>query len=183
MTPVDERKIYSGKLTGTLLVFIGIVALGCGTAISFVAADPLPAFVLMGLPASLLGLIALLAGLATLASRIEIGRGCLRVAVPQWRGCPLPPVRRISLQWDAIKAVRHRTEVYHLLPGKGLPFPVEAYAIDSENDRIIFAGKAIPHLAQALSDIALRSGRPVQEEPPVQASIIGSFLKGPPRWW
>jgi hypothetical protein len=182
MIPVDERKIYSGKLTGALLVFIGVVALGCGIAISFVAADPLPAFVLMGLPASLLGLIALLAGVATLASRIEISRGCLSVAAPQWRGCPMPPVRRISLQWDAIKAVRHRTEVYHLLPGKGLPFLVEAYAIDSENERVVFAGKSVPHLAQALSEIALRSGRPVQKEPSVQASIIGSFLKGPPRW-
>ncbi|MGB8718303.1 MAG: hypothetical protein WCD46_03265 [Desulfobacterales bacterium] len=182
MTSVDERKIYSGKLMGAILLFIGVVALGCGTAISFVAADPLPAFALMGLPASSLGLIALLAGVATLAARIEISRGCLSVAAPQWRGCPMPPVKKISLRWDAIKAVRHRTEIYHLLPGKGLAFPVEAYAIDSENESVIFAGKSVPHLAQALSDIALRSGRPIQEEAPVQASILGSLLKGPPRW-
>jgi hypothetical protein len=182
MTPVDERKIYSAKATGALLVVIGVVALGCGTAISFVSEDPLPAFFLMALPASFLGLIALLSGVASLATRIEISPGCLGVAAPQWRGCPLPPVRRINLQWNGIKAVRHRTEVYHLLPGEGCPFPVEAFAIDSESERVIFAGKSVPHLAQALSDIALRSGCPVQEEPPVQASILGSLVNGPPSW-
>lgn len=182
MAPVDESEIYSGKLTGALLVIIGVLAVGCGTAAWFAAADPLLAFVLMGLPASLLGFIALLAGVAGLAARIEISHGSLNVAAPQWRGCPLPPVRKLRVQWNAIKAVRHRTEVYHLLPGKGLPFPVDAYAIDTENERVIFAGKSVPHLAQALREIALRSGRPVQEEPPVQASIFGSFVNGPPRW-
>lgn len=126
--------------------------------------------------------MALLAGIAAVAARIEISNRCLRVAAPQWRGCPLPPVRKIQIEWDAITAVRHRIEVYHLLPGRGLPFPVDAYAIDIKDDRLIFAGKSIPHLAQAVRDIALRSGRPIQEEPPVQADVVGSLLKGPPRW-
>ena len=182
MTPVDASKIYRGKTTGALFVLIGVLTLGLGAAVVFVAADRLLAFVLMGLPASLLGFIELFAGVATLTTRIEIRPAGLRAAAPQWRGCPLPPVKRVSLQWNAITAVRHRTEVYHLLPGKGLPFPVDAYAIDTENEKVIFAGKSVPHLAQAIGDIAFRSGRPVQEEPPVQASIIGSFLKGPPRW-
>ena len=182
MAPVDETKTYGGKLTGALLVLIGVWVIGCGTALLFVAADPLPAFVLVSLPAWFLGAIALLGGIAGLAARIEIRRGCLRVAAPQWRGCPLPPVRRVSLPWDAIKAVRHRTEVYHLLPGRGLPFPVDAYAIDTENERVVFAGRSVAHLARAVSDIASRSGRPVQEEPPVQANIFRSFANGPPRW-
>lgn len=182
MAPVDETKTYGGKRAGALLVAIGAWAIGCGTALLFVAADPLPAFVLVSLPAWFLGAIALLGGIAGLAARIEISRGCLRVAAPQWRGCPLPPVRRVSFPWDAIKAVRHRTEVYHLLPGRGLPFPVDAYAIDTENERVVFAGRSITRLAAAVSDIASRSGRPVQEEPPVQANLFRSFAKGPPCW-
>ncbi|MFZ2039409.1 MAG: hypothetical protein WAV08_01860 [Desulfobacterales bacterium] len=91
---------------GAILLSIGVVALGCGTAISFVAADPLPAFALMGLPASSLGLIALLAGVATLAACIEISRGCLSVAAPQCRGCPLPPVRKHLPLWGKLQAKR-----------------------------------------------------------------------------
>lgn len=149
---------------------------------AFVATDPLLACLLMGFPASFLGLMALLAGIAAVAARIEVSDRWLRVAAPQWRGCPLPPVRLIQIEWEAITAVRHRVEVYHLLPGRGLPFPVDAYAIDFKNDRLIFAGKSIPHLAQAVSDIAVRSGRPIQEAPPVRADVVGSLLKGPPHW-
>jgi hypothetical protein len=62
MTLIDERKIYNGKTTGALFVFIGVLTVGFGTAVVFVSADRLLAYVLMGLPASLLGLIELLLG-------------------------------------------------------------------------------------------------------------------------
>lgn len=182
MAPVEDRKIYSGKLPGALMVSIGALALGCGIAVSFVATDPLLAILLMGLPSSVLGCLALLAGIAALSARVEISRAYLSVAAPHWRGCPLPPVRKVRMRWDAITALRHRSELYHLLPGQGLPFPVDAYAIETDEGRVIFAGKSIPRFDEALGHIALRSGRSVQEEPPVQASILGSFLKGAPRW-
>jgi hypothetical protein len=183
MAPIDERKIYSGRGRSVLLVMIGALAIGCGTALWFVAADRLLALVLMGLPAGFLGVIALLAGISGLKARIEIHHGALTLAAPQWRGCPLPPVRKHQFSWDEIRALRHRTEVYHLLPGRGLPFPVDVYAIDTACSRVIVGGKSIPQMAQAIRDIALRSGRAILEDSPVQAGILGSLINGPPAWF
>jgi hypothetical protein len=161
---------------------IGALAVGCGTALGFVATDRLPALVLMGLPAWFLGTIALLAGISGLKARIEIHHGALTLAAPQWRGCPLLPVRTLHVRWDEIRALRHRTEVYHLFPGRGLPFPVDVYAIDTLGSRVIMGGKSIPQMAQAIRDIARRSGRAIQEDSSVQAAILGSLINGPPPW-
>ena len=118
MTLADKTKVSGGRWTGVICLRSASRRSGCGTTVAFVATDPLLACLLMGFPASFLGLMALLAGIAAVAARIEISNRCLRVAAPQWRGCPLPPVRKIQIEWDrGGRAVRHRIEVYHLLQG------------------------------------------------------------------
>jgi hypothetical protein len=180
--PTSKGNVYSGKFAGAAILFIGIMAFICGAAISSVSKDPWLAAFLMGLPACVLGSIAMLSGIASLSTRIEIGTDLLMLAAPRWRGCPLPPVTKMNVRWDSIKTLRHRKEVYHLLPGKGLPMPVDAYVIDIENKKFVFVGKAIPHLTRAFNEIEALSGHPLREEPSVQAGIIKSFMKGPPCW-
>ena len=163
-------------------MFLGLLSTAAGIAMLFVASDRLMAFIFIVLPCLALGCIELLSGYATFATRIEIGNHVLNISAPAWRGCPLPPVRKSNISWDEVQAVRHRTEMYHLLPGGGLPFPVEAFAIETKNDRVVLVGKSVPGIVKALGEIAHRSDCPVMEEKQVQASILGSFLKGSPLW-
>jgi len=182
MTPYDDERIYGAKPTGLILMLLGILTIGIGIAVTVIANDTLLAYLLMGLPTLLLGLIELLTGFATFAARIEISRNGLTIAAPAWRACPLPPVRRFRLRWDEIRAVRHRAEIYHLLPGEGLPFPVDVYAIDTEKGRIVLGGKSLRGLAEAMREIAVRSGGGMRAEEPVRAGIFRSLAKGPPAW-
>ncbi len=182
MTSLDDKKIYGGKATGIILMLLGLFTIGIGITVIFVAKDTLLAFILMGLPTLLFGVFELLTGFASFATRMEISHDALSIAAPAWRACPMPPVRKFRLQWDEIHAVRYRTEMYHLLPGEGLPFPVEVYAIDTAKGRILLGGKSLRVLAEAIREIALRSGRGVQEEQQVSAKMFRSLLKGPPVW-
>jgi hypothetical protein len=173
---------YSGRITGIVIIFLGISSIGVGIAMLFVASDRLVAFIFIGLPCLSLGCIELLSGYATFTTRIEVGKHALNISAPAWRGCPLPPVRSSNVSWDKVMSVRHRTEMYHLLPGGGLPFPVEAFIIETEKNKVVLAGKSVPGIMKAIGEIAHRSDCPITEEKQVQASIFGSFLKGPPLW-
>ena len=179
---MDGETTYSGRITGFVIMFLGLSSIAVGIAMLFVASDRLIAFIFIVLPCLALGCIELLSGYATFATRIEIGNYALNISVPAWRACPLPPVRKLTISWNEVKAVRHRTEMYHLLPGRVLPFPVEAFTIETEKDRVVLAGKSVPGIVKAIGEIAHRSDCPVMEEKQVQASILGSFLKGPPLW-
>jgi hypothetical protein len=179
---MDGETTYSGRITGIVIMFLGLSSIAAGVAMLFVASDRLMAYIFIGLPCLSLGCIELLSGYATFATRIEIGNHALNISAPAWRGCPWPPVRKSNVSWDEVQAVRHRTEMYHLLPGGGLPFPVEAFAIETEKDRVVLAGKSVPGIMRAIGEIAHRLDCPVVEEKQVQASIFGSFLKGPPLW-
>lgn len=182
MTPYDDEKVYGAKPTGVILVLLGILTIGIGTGVTVIASDTLLAFLLMGMPTLFLGLIELLTGFATFAARIEMSRNDLTIAAPAWRACPLPPVRRFRLRWDEIRAVRQRAEIYHLLPGGGLPFPVDVYAVDTEKGRIVLGGKSLRGLAEAMREIAARSGGGMRAEEPVRAGLFRSFVQGPPAW-
>jgi hypothetical protein len=179
---MDGKNTYSGRITGLVIMFLGLSSIAVGIAMLFVASDRLMAFIFIGLPCLALACIELLSGYATFATRIEIGNHALIISAPTWRGCPLPPVRKSTISWDEVQAVRHRTEMFHLLPGGGLPFPVEAFAIETEKNRVVLAGKSVPGIVKAIGEIAHRSDCPVMEEKQVQAGILGSFLKGPPLW-
>jgi hypothetical protein len=63
----------------------------------------------------------LLHGVAAASTRIEIDESGLRLAMPGWRGFPpAPPVRKASVSWDEVLAVRNRTELYHVAIAKVL---------------------------------------------------------------
>jgi hypothetical protein len=175
-------ELYSGRLAGTAFLFIGIAAIGSGLALVLVAAAPLLALALVGLPACAMGSIAVLSGAASFSTRIEIARDALVLEVPQWRGCPLPPVAHRRIRWNEITALRHRMEIYCLLPGGGLPMPVDCYAIETMNERLVLAGKSVPHLATAMRAISAKSGQPLRENPPAPTGIFASLMKGPPAW-
>jgi hypothetical protein len=179
---MDKKKVYSGRIRGVVLISLGLFSLSAGIIVLLMATDFLPALLLMGLPVLLLGFVELLAGMATFATRLEMCHESLRVIAPQWRACPMPPVTRLRVPWTEVRALRHRKEVYHLLPGKSLPFAVDAYAIDTEKGRAVLGGKPMPHLASALREVALRAGLSLQEELPVEGSLFEVFFKGPVGW-
>ncbi|NJD06610.1 MAG: hypothetical protein FIA97_08950 [Methylococcaceae bacterium] len=182
MRLADGDKIYSGKIGGAAIMLVGLLSLGISILLPFAVGDPLLGVVLMGLPLLLLGGFELVSGFASFATRIEIHQETLVLSAPAWRGCPLPPVRKLSPRWEEVQAVRYRAEIYHLLPGGGLPFPVTTYAIETQKGRMILGGKLVPGLAEAMAEIAHRSGCSVSEERPVTAGILRVLFKGPPSW-
>lgn len=177
-----EEKTYSGRVRGAVLIALGVFSLCMGAAILFLVTDVLLAFALMGLPMFVLGFVELLAGMATFATRLELGRDGLRVNTPQWRATPVPPMTRLDVSWKEIKAVRRRTEVYYVLLGVALPFAVDVYAIETEKGRAVLAGKPIPRVPSAVHEVASRAGLSVQEEALVEASLLRVLLRGPPDW-
>ncbi len=173
---------HSGRLAGTAFLFIGTASLGCGASLVFISTERLLALLLVGAPACITGTIALLSGAAGLATRIELSRDTLALSVPTWRGCPLPPIVHRRIPWNKVTKLRHRKEIYHLLPGQGLPMEVDCYAIETTDERVVLAGRFIPRLASTMRAISDRSGQPLQEDPPTPAGIWASLMKGPPAW-
>lgn len=179
---MGEEKTYSGRFRGGVLSLLGLFSLCMGVAILFLVVDVLLAFVLMGLPLFVLGFVELLAGITTFATRVELGHEGLRVVAPRWRATPLPPMTRLDVSWRQVEAVRRRTEVYFLLPGRALPFAVDVYAVETEKGRAILGGKPVPRLSSAMQEVASRAGLSVQEEPLVEASLSKVIFKGPLDW-
>ncbi|MBI4773154.1 MAG: hypothetical protein HY788_03055 [Deltaproteobacteria bacterium] len=180
----DEIFIYKAMASGLILFVLGLFSVILATLVLFVAKSPWPAFLLMSLPLALVGLTALLNGIAAIGTRIDIMPTGLNAIIPRWRACPLPPFHRFHLGWDEVRAVRHRKEIYHIFLASPsiAPFPVDVYAIETEGRRIVVGGRTIPRLAEAVHLIADRSGLAVVEEKEVEASLIRTLFKGAPGW-
>jgi hypothetical protein len=178
------KQIYRNRLVGAIFIPFGLVMLLFAASLPFLLKSPVLGFVLMGVPMIFGAVIMLLHGLAAAYTRIEIAENGLTLAVPGWRGFPVPPARKASLSWDEVLAVRHRMELYGvtILPyAFEMPFPVEVFAIDTTRGRFILGGK-IGWLAQAMGEIALHAGHPVRSEGDVQAWLFSSLLHGAPEW-
>ena len=182
---MPSTAIYSSRCTAAFLIPLGLSSLALGAAVPFLLEDPVFAFILMGIPLLICAVIALLHGFSAAFSRIEISERQLKLAAPSWRGFPVPPVRKAVLNWNDVRAVRHRVELYHVaIPPFALnvPFPVDVYALETAQERFILGGKSIPRLADAIADIAVRSRLPVRREGEVRSSLLKALLKGTPEW-
>jgi hypothetical protein len=188
--PIEEstlatKHIYTGRISAAFLLPLGLGMLCLAAALPFVLESPLVGFVLMGLPMIAVGFVALLHGFAAAFTRIEITGDKLKLAGPAWRGFPVPPLRRATVGWSDVLAVRHRIEIYRvpILPFvAAMPFLVDVYAIDTSRERFILGGRSVPRLSGAVAEIAARSGCSVQSEPEVRAKLIGTLLRGAPPW-
>ena len=180
----DEIFIYKAMASGLILLVLGLISVILATLVLFVAKSPWPAFLLMSLPLALVGLTALLNGIAAIGTRINVMPTGLNAIIPRWRACPLPPFHRFHIGWDEVRAVRHRKEIYHIFLASPLiaPFPVDVYAIETEQRRIVVGGRTIPHLAQAMQRIADRSGLEIVEEKEVEARLLKTLIIGAPTW-
>ena len=179
------KHIYSSRIAAAFLIPLGLATICLAAALPFVLQSPILGFVLMGLPLIFAGFVALLHGFAAAFTRIEITEDELKLTVPGWRGFPVPPLRRASLGWSEVLAVRHRTEIYRvaILPFVlAVPFPVDVYAIDTSRERFILGGRSVTRLAGVAAEISGRSGRPLQSEREVWAGLVNTLLRGAPPW-
>jgi hypothetical protein len=179
------KHIYRSRVPAVFLIPLGVFMLCLSAALPFELQDPILGFILMGLPLIFTGSVALLHGCAAAVTRIEITEHELKLSVPGWRGFPVPPLRRASLGWSEVLAVRHRTEIYRvaILPfALDMPFPVDVFAIDTSRERFILGGRSVRRLTEAIAEIAARSGRPLQSEQKVWAGLVGTLLRGAPPW-
>ncbi|MCU0573438.1 MAG: hypothetical protein MUC41_10630 [Syntrophobacteraceae bacterium] len=151
-----------------------------GAAVLFFAHAPFLAFILMSLPAIFSGVVALLHGIAVLSTRIVISGSQISLVVPEWRGFPVLPVRRVSVKWDEFLAIRHRKEVYRLFAA--FSFPVEIFALDTSRGRIVLAERSLPGIRQILTQVIGRTGLVIQEEGEVTVGLFQVLLKGSPPW-
>jgi hypothetical protein len=138
-------------------------------------------FALIGLPLAVGGASGALMGYTVLSTRIEIARDGLVIAAPGWRACPFPPVRQYRLKWTAVRAVRHRTELYRIGP-LPLRLPLEAYAIETTDGFIPFGSYYLSNLEPVLIELAHRADRPWCEDDEVQAGLLRTLLFGAPPW-
>jgi hypothetical protein len=178
---VAAPDVYAAPVPGALLAVLGILALALvGLMPATFAVGWLP-MALIGLPLAAGGACGVLMGYAVLSTRIEIARGGLLIAGPGWRACPWPPVREFRLDWAEVRAVRHRTELYRIgfLP---LRLPLEAYAIETADELIVFGGYYLSDLDPVLIEIAHRADRPWCEDGEVEAGLLRTLLHGAPAW-
>ncbi len=62
---MDGKTTFSGRITGIVIMFLGLSSIAAGIAMLFVASDRLMAYIFIGLPCLSLGCIELLSGYAT----------------------------------------------------------------------------------------------------------------------
>lgn len=179
-SPMDDGLTVSGRVTGLVLALLGLLWLAVASVVPFTAGAPLLAFVLMSVPAAFGGIVALVHGTAVLSARLRTTDNQLELAAPGWRAFPVPPVRKLTVRWDEIRAVRRRTEVYRILGM--VPFPVEVFAVETAKGTVVLGGSSIPGMRRALQQVAERAGLRVQDAGVIEAGMMRSLLKGPPPW-
>jgi hypothetical protein len=180
------RLIYHARTRGALLTVLGVfsVAVAIGVPI-LVPEDKILAFVLMSLPAGIVGLIALGNGYSAWKTRIEMGVNELTASAPAWRGCPLPPVRKFNAPWQEIRSVRHRTEVYYvpLFPvSLAMRFPVEVYAVETPQGMMVLGGKTVPRVKEAIQNIAAQAHLEIREEGSLEVWLLKTLFRGAHPW-
>lgn len=177
---MENKLAFKGMLQGLSLMILGVFLLALAATVPVFASAPVLAFFLMSVPAFFSGAVALLHGLAVISACIAITDSELTLIVPEWRVFPILPVRRISLKWDELLAIRHRKEVYQLLAA--FSFPVDVFALDTTKGRIVLGERSIPGMRRALMEVAGRCRLVIQEEGEVSLGVVHTLLKGSPPW-
>jgi hypothetical protein len=178
---VAAPQVYSAPFQGAVLTILGISALVLLALIPATFGVGWLSSALIGLPLAVGGACGALMGYAVLSTRIEIAPDGIVVAAPGWRACPFPPVRQYRLEWTAVRAVRHRTELYRIGP---LPvrLPLEVFAIETADGFITLGSYYLADLQPVLIDLAHRADRPWREDGDVQADLLRTLLFGAPPW-
>jgi len=173
-------EVYSARASGAVFASAG---LACLTLLALMPGvfEGEPVAVMIGLALVGGGLFGLLTGYAGLLTRIEIRPAGLLIEVPSWRAVPLPPVRRLEVGWDEVRAVRRRIESYRigLLPVR---LPLEVFAVETASGRAVLGGYYLWQLEPVLIDIAHRAGCPWSEDEVAEAGLLGSLRRGAPAW-
>lgn len=182
--PADRRprrgpEVCSARASGAVFAATGLACL------VILALMPLSfslnaTALLIGLPLAAGGLLGLICGYAGLLTRIEIAADGVGIEVPGWRAVPVPPVRRLRLSWDAVRAVRRRTEVYRLWPR--LRLPLEVHAVETQDGRAVFGGFYLSELEPVMITVADRAGCGVHEDGEVEAGLLRTLRRGAPPW-
>ncbi|MGH6918697.1 MAG: hypothetical protein ACREJ0_13465 [Geminicoccaceae bacterium] len=174
-------QVYGAPLQGALLAVLGISALVLLALLPATFGVGWLSSALIGLPLAIGGACGALMGYAVLSTRIEIAPDGIAIAAPGWRACPFPPVRQYRLEWTAVRAVRHRTELYRIGP---LPWrlPLEVYAIETTAGLIPLGSYYLADLEPVLIDLAQRADRPWREDGEVEADLLRTLLLGAPPW-
>lgn len=173
-------EVYSARASGALFAGAGIACLLLlGLMPGVFEGEPVALVIGVSLVGG--GLFGLLTGYAGLLTRIELRPAGLLVEVPSWRAVPLPPVQRIEVGWEQVRAVRRRVERYRLglLPVR---LPLEVFAVETDGGRAVFASYYLWQLEPVLLDIANRGDCPWSEDEVVEAGLFGTLRRGPPPW-
>jgi hypothetical protein len=172
--------VYGAPLTGATLATLGMVAFGL-VALMPTAFDGVSLFrTLIVLALASGGMFGVLIGYVAVSTRVEISPPGLAVVAPGWRACPYPPVRQIRLNWDEVRAVHHRTELYRVgfLPVR---LSVEVYAIETAHEWIVLGSYYLWNLEPVLIDIANRAECPWREDGELEVSLFRALRgKGAP---
>ncbi|MGC8492195.1 MAG: hypothetical protein ACP5SH_10700 [Syntrophobacteraceae bacterium] len=182
---MQESKIYrSRRGTATFFIPFGVAILCFAVALPFLLKSPLAGFFLMSVPMIFGGFVVLMYGISAVYSRMEITEGELKMVLPGWRALPVLPMRKACLRWSEVRAVRHRVDVYTIFipPWLLVPYPLDMYAIDTDNERILVPREIVRRLPEAIGAICDYSGHPLQTEPQASVSFFRTLFFGTPTW-
>lgn len=178
---VAAPDVYGAPLTGALLASLGMVAFGLLALMptTFDGISLLRTLIALSLVAG--GIFGVLIGYVGVSTRIAVGPDGIVVAAPGWRACPYPPVRRLELGWDELRAIHQRTETYRigLLP---IRLSAQVYAIEAAGEFIPLGSYYLWDLEPVLIDIANRAPCPWREDPKVEAGLWHTLRRGAPPW-
>lgn len=174
-----RRTTYTGRRTAWIYLPLGVLTLAAVVLGLLFAEDRLLFFLLCCVPALFVVWVTLVGGLAAAATRITLSESGVAVSAPTWRGTPLPPIQRIAAAWPDVVSVRRRTEIYGMGVGR---FPVPAWELITRSGTVIFGGRIIPGLADAMNEIARRANVSILDEGNVDVSIIRALVQGTPDW-
>jgi hypothetical protein len=174
------RSTYTGHRTAWIYLPLGTWTLAAVILGLLYAEDVVWFFLLCGLPALFLVWVTLVGGFASAATRISLSDEGVAVRAPTWRGTPLLPLQRLTAAWSDIISVRRRTEIY-AISGMG-GFPVPAWELKTRSGAVVFGGRMVPGLPDAMAEIARRANVPIVDEGPIQVRLVRALLHGTPEW-
>ena len=170
--------VYGAPLTGALFASLGMMAFGLLTFMptTFDGTSVLRTIIALSLTAG--GIFGVLIGYVSVSTRIEVGPHGVVITAPGWRACPYPPVQEFELDWDELRAIHHRTEMYRL---GSFRLRCEVYALEAATEFIELGSYFLWDLEPVLIDMN-RAGCPWCEDPEVEASLLHSLGHGAPSW-
>ena len=175
-----HRTSYTDRRTAWIYLPLAIYTLAVIIFGLFVAEDTVWFILLVCLPAFFIVWVTLVGGLAAALSRITLSERGVSVTAPTWRGTPSLPIRRLAADWPDVISVRRRTEIFRPAGMGGLA--VRAWELKTRAGTVVFGGRIIPGIGEAMVEIAGRANVPILDEGSIDVRIIPALLHGTPDW-